>query len=375
MESSNSSNHYKLSSNTDNKQTRTASKLYGNTKSSSLNDNSRSSVGASTRKPNRNIALSLTLNNYNAVLPTKNYDYTSKAVESLKTLKAVSSKKLEPELAEKQDTNSHKKINQLDATLYSETDNKQDPQKFQATKKKDLNRAFTLNVLQNFDLVQQSAPSTGSTSKQNIFVYDDKSLNSDKKHLHLLNWIECELEKRNVDPNVYGRHILSLLHHDEQLDQQESDHQTFVCEPFHGLSSELNTKYSSCNSSSSNNSSSTTNQSSTIFPKPGKYCQVHQKFHPDGYDHHAALFNHRKAKENTQKAPSTTKWMHKKYLNNLSNNVSPTGSLTNVDVESGHYCPDCAQSGNDELSLNHRKMLVKGTLKSATDDKVSFCFF
>lgn len=198
-------------------------------------------------------------------------------------------------------------------------------------KSKKKKRIFSLQ-----DSISNGGVGVGSNS-----VRDDES--------QLLHWLECELENRGIDPMVYGRYVLSLL-------QYNSDQSGGDCE--------VDSGYGSITAKRNVSRPLSSSSSATV---PSRYCEAHHRLYPP--------FNQTsyRSKENTQKAPSTTKWMHRRYLRNNSPNSKhgsssdDSGELrTNFEEEDNfdRNCPECVRNRGPG---DQRKQSVLDCLKNATD--------
>lgn len=168
----------------------------------------------------------------------------------------------------------------------------------------------------------------------------------------LLTWLEEELDSMGIDPVIYRPYVLSILAHSNE-------------EPTSG-SRKSSSMYSSPNSLSNSSlpSSSSANEGGGGDRPPPRYCDLHQRPYPFAG---GAIANRMKlsggllrSKENTQKPTSTTKWMHKRYLQQGNSPTGSTGSLNLLPEED--YCPDCLNS------RSYRRAIVIDTLKAATDE-------
>ena len=185
-------------------------------------------------------------------------------------------------------------------------------------------------------------------------VDDNQALNDDENQL--LQWLENELEYRGIDPIVYGRYVLSLLQFNtEDVADSEVDSE---CDSITANTTKRNRVLSS---NSGAQSQSTSSNSTNL----GRYCEFHHKMF-GGLHCKTAL----RSNDNTQKAPSTTKWMHRKYLQ-----IPPNSKYGSSSDDGNEYrtiddelfdrnCPDCVRN---KSSVDQRKHAVLECLKTATD--------
>lgn len=186
---------------------------------------------------------------------------------------------------------------------------------------------------------------------------------SDEPNQKLLTWLEEELDSMGIDPIIYRPYVLSILAHNNE-EQSNDNRKPSSAAPSSNYSSINSTLNSSGPSSSSTIETDSAGTSVAGRTNHVRYCDLHQRPYPFGG---GAIANRMKvtagmlrSKENTQKPASTTKWMHKRYLQQNNSPTDSNGSLNLLSEED--YCPDCLNS------RSYRRMIVIDTLKAATDE-------
>nr|XP_046920543.1 probable cyclin-dependent serine/threonine-protein kinase DDB_G0292550 [Dermatophagoides farinae] len=239
-----------------------------------------------------------------------------------------------------------------------------------------------------------------SVTTTTITTTTDSSGNSNKTNNN--NGSYSELDQRGIDSIIYGRYLLSLLQQHTNVNEDSDWYDTSIG----NNNNELDSGYEG--SITTNNNSRFKQFSTTPVagrPEKPRYCESHQRLYR-GYSpslsssllsssqlNPFSLFNNRspssniqRAKDNTQKAPSTTKWMHRRYRQ--ADNKSPTKQYNRNNVnftDDGNHneqdgnddfddlmlinCPDCCRkySGKKYWENDYRKFLIAKCLKSAID--------
>ncbi|KAH7639277.1 hypothetical protein HUG17_3310 [Dermatophagoides farinae] len=241
-----------------------------------------------------------------------------------------------------------------------------------------------------------------SKTKQKYQQQFDDNDDYGENEENLLDWLETELDQRGIDSIIYGRYLLSLLQQHTNVNEDSDWYDTSIG----NNNNELDSGYEG--SITTNNNSRFKQFSTTPVagrPEKPRYCESHQRLYR-GYSpslsssllsssqlNPFSLFNNRspssniqRAKDNTQKAPSTTKWMHRRYRQ--ADNKSPTKQYNRNNVnftDDGNHneqdgnddfddlmlinCPDCCRkySGKKYWENDYRKFLIAKCLKSAID--------
>ncbi|KAJ6221879.1 hypothetical protein RDWZM_000424 [Blomia tropicalis] len=159
---------------------------------------------------------------------------------------------------------------------------------------------------------------------------NSSSLNLILENQSLLEWIEQGLDRCGIDSTVYGVYVLSLLNN-LTTDLDESEVKQI----------------------------STNVPQRTRSPSVSRYCDFHQRLYPglNLRQSRIKLLRSESKHLNTQKAASTTKFMHKRYQQqqqqqNGVRGASPVGfeSLIDDDLSdtaATRHCPDCAHQRNN----------------------------
>lgn len=226
---------------------------------------------------------------------------------------------------------------------------------------------------QNFNVLNNDKHYHQKHSEDWIFDSNKwkNNANDNNESRTLLEWVENELDRHGIDQVIFGRIILGLLQ------QCSNNNITYLDD---------NSNYESTDTDSGYNSITTNNnkfidryqiirnkRSNTNF----RYCETHRENKIGFYNNQGkysffspSLVNQR-PKDNTQKPPSTTKWMHKRYLQQ-SNNYNNDNFEDNFIFDD--QCPECQYQRQKQVKDERKFMLVQ-CLKSASDKVSLFNYF
>lgn len=184
--------------------------------------------------------------------------------------------------------------------------------------------------------------------------------NDNNESQTLLEWVENELDRYGIDQVIFGRNILALL--------QQCSNNNNITYLDDNSNYEVTDTDSGYNSITTNTNAKFINRYQIIGNKrPNfRYCESHRENKINFYNNQgkfslSSLAN-RRPKDNAQKPPSTTKWMHKRYLQQANNNNNDNFDDNCIFDD---QCPECQYQRQKQVKDERKFMLVQ-CLKSAS---------